>query len=98
MELSFTSEMIEWRGPAPFYFIPVPQEQSAQIKSVASAITYGWGVVYTHATIGDTTWKTTLMPKNGLYLLPVKKILRLDLKLEENQEIEVQLAFNLEPR
>jgi len=98
MELSFTSEMIEWRGPAPFYFIPVPQEQSAQIKSVASAITYGWGVVYTHATIGDTTWKTTLMPKNGLYLLPVKKILRLDLKLEENHEIEVQLAFNLEPR
>ena len=98
MELSFTSEMIEWRGPAPFYFIPVPQEQSAQIKSVASAITYGWGVVYTHATIGDTTWKTTLMPKNGLYLLPVKQILRLDLKLEENQEIEVRLAFNLEPR
>lgn len=95
MEISFTSQIIEWRGPAPYYFIPVPLEQSAQIKSISSAITYGWGVVYTHATIGDTTWKTTLMPKDGLYLLPIKKVLRLDLKLEENQEIGVQLAFDL---
>ena len=98
MEISFTSHMIEWRGPAPYYFISVPLEQSLQIKTFASAITYGWGVVYTHATIGETTWKTTLMPKEGLYLLPIRKVLRLDLKLEENQEIEVQLAFNLEPR
>ena len=98
MQLSFTSKMIEWRGPAPFYFIEVPKDQSAQIKSIASAITYGWGVVYTHATIGDTTWKTTLMPKDGLYLLPIKKVLRLNLNLEEDQEIGVQLAFDLEPR
>jgi hypothetical protein len=98
MEISFTSHMIEWRGPAPYYFIPVPMEQSAQIKSIASAITYGWGVVYTHATIGETTWKTTLMPKDGLYLLPIRKEFRLNLKLEENQDIKVQLAFDLEPR
>ena len=90
--------MIEWRGPAPYYFIPVPVEQSAQIKTIASAITYGWGVVYTHATIGSTTWKTTLMPKDGQYLLPIKKVLRLDLELEERQEIEVHLAFDPEPR
>lgn len=95
MELSFTSEMIEWRGPAPFYFIPVPQEQSAQIRSIASAITYGWGVVYTYATIADTTWKTTLMPKDGLYLLPIKNEIRLGLKLEQAQEIQVQLTFDL---
>ncbi len=98
MEIAFTSEMIEWRGPAPFYFIPVPLEQSAQIKSIASAITYGWGVVYTNAMICNTTWKTTLMPKDGLYLLPIRKEFRLDLKLEEGQEIKVQLAFDLEPR
>lgn len=95
MQLTFTSGMIEWRGPAPFYFIPVPQEQSAQIKSIASAITYGWGVLYTHATIGDTTWKTSLMPKEGLYLLPVKNVIRLALELEESKDIQVHLAFDL---
>ena len=95
MELTFTASMIEWRGPAPFYFIPVPQEQSAAIKTIASAITYGWGVVYVHATIADTTWKTTLMPKDGLYMLPIKNAIRLALKLEQEQSIQVQLTFEL---
>ena len=95
MELTFTASMIEWRGPAPFYFIPVPQEQSAAIKTIASAITYGWGVVYVHATIADTTWKTTLMPKDGLYMLPIKNAIRLALKLEQEQAIQVQLTFEL---
>ena len=94
MELTFTSSMIEWRGPAPFYFIPVPQEQSVAIKTIASAITYGWGVVYVHATIADMTWKTTLMPKDGLYMLPIKNAIRLGLKLEQEQAIQVQLTFN----
>lgn len=95
MELAFTSEMIEWRGPAPFYFIPVPKTQSAQIKSIASSISYGWGVLYTYATIANTTWKTALMPKDGLYLLPIKKEIRLKLKLEAGQDIQVHLAFDL---
>ena len=87
--------MIEWRGPAPFYFLPVPAKESAQIKSIASAITYGWGVVYTHATIGGKTWKTTLMPKDGLYLLPIKNEIRLGLKLEMLQPVKATLEFDL---
>ena len=95
MELAFASEMIEWRGPAPFYFIPVPKTQSLQIKSFASSISYGWGVLYTYATIANTTWETALMPKDGLYLLPIKKEIRLKLMLAAGQEIQVQLAFDL---
>ena len=95
MELAFASEMIEWRGPAPFYFIPVPKTQSLQIKSFASSISYGWGVLYTYSTVANTTWKTALMPKDGLYLLPIKKEIRLKLMLAAGQEIQVQLAFDL---
>ena len=95
MELTFTSEMIEWRGPAPFYFISVPITQSLQIKSIASSISYGWGVLHTNAKIANTTWKTALMPKDGLYLLPIKKEIRLKLKLGAGQEIQVHLAFDL---
>ena len=87
--------MIEWRGPAPFYFLPVPIKESAQIKSIASSITYGWGVVYTHATIGSKTWKTTLMPKDDLYLLPIKNEIRLGLKLQMLQSIKATLDFDL---
>ena len=95
MELAFASEMIEWRGPAPFYFIPVPKTQSLQIKSFASSISYGWGVLYTYSTVANTTWETALMPKDGRYLLPIKKEIRLKLKLEAGQEIQVRLAFDL---
>ncbi|MGX1365969.1 hypothetical protein RKD19_001328 [Streptomyces canus] len=26
MHLTFTGRVIEWRGPAPYYFVPVPAE------------------------------------------------------------------------
>ena len=41
MELEFTNEIIYWRGPAPFHFVEVPDEQSAAIEAVASIVTYG---------------------------------------------------------
>ncbi|PBC70117.1 uncharacterized protein DUF1905 [Streptomyces sp. TLI_235] len=40
MDLVFTGRVIEWRGPSPFYFVPVPQEQSADIREVASQATH----------------------------------------------------------
>lgn len=43
MILEFQAEAISWRGPAPFVFVPVPCELSADIKEVASTLTYGWG-------------------------------------------------------
>eukprot|EP01041_Mallomonas_annulata_P017468 gene17467-35956_t len=45
VELEFSGEIIEWRGPAPFYFVEVPDEQSGAIEDVKSAITCGWGVI-----------------------------------------------------
>lgn len=45
MELAFTGSVIEWRGPAPYYFVRVPDEESADIRDVAAMATYGWGVI-----------------------------------------------------
>ena len=45
MELEFSNQMIEWRGPAPFYYVPVPAEQSALIRETARQVSYGWGVI-----------------------------------------------------
>src|SRR5690606_14412314 len=35
-------------------------------------VSYGWGVVPVVARSGTTTWTTSLFPKDGGYLLPVK--------------------------
>jgi hypothetical protein len=35
-------------------------------------VTYGWGVIPVQARIGKTAWKTSLIPKNGRYLVPIR--------------------------
>lgn len=72
MELEFTAVTIEWRGPAPFVFAPVPADEAEIIRESAAELTYGWGVIPVAATIGDTEFTTSLFPRGGGYLLPVK--------------------------
>jgi hypothetical protein len=76
MDLEFSGEIIEWRGPAPFYFVTVPDDQSAEIEAVASMITYGWGAIPVNARIGATEFTTSLFPKDERYLVPVKDAVR----------------------
>lgn len=76
MTLQFTGEAIEWRGPAPFVFVPIPADLSAEIKEISRHVTYGWGVIPVVALIGGTEYKTSLFPKDGVYLLPVKVVVQ----------------------
>lgn len=71
MKVDFTCRIIEWRGPAPYYFVPVPDEDSAAIGDVAAVATYGWGVIPVEARVGGTTFTTSLFPRAGGYLLPL---------------------------
>lgn len=72
MEFEFSSHLIEWRGPAPFVFAPVPEELCREIKALASRVSYGWGVIPVTLTLGDTTVTTSLFPRQGIYLVPIK--------------------------
>ena len=76
MNLEVTGEVFEWRGPAPHHFVLVPDEQAAAIEHASSAVTYGWGMIPATCTIGATTWKTSLWPKDGLYVIPLKVAVR----------------------
>lgn len=71
-QIEFTAEVFEWRGPAPFYFLAVPPEGSARLRALAPTLTYGWGMVPVTARIGAAEWSTSLWPKGGGYLLPLK--------------------------
>ena len=42
MTLEFSGEICQWRGPAPCYFVTVPQEQSLDLKAVSASVTDGW--------------------------------------------------------
>jgi len=95
MEIKIRGELIHWRGPAPFHFAPIPSAQSAKIKALAPRLTYGWGVIPVTCTIGNTTFTTSLFPKDGLYLLPVKSAVRSAEGLELGQRVVMELQFIL---
>ena len=92
-EFIFSGAIFEWRGPSPFYFIEIPSAQSAKIKERASQLTYGWGVIPVTGVIGDTEFTTSLIPKDGLYLLPIKNVVRFGENLEVGQVVQAKLAL-----
>lgn len=71
MVWEFGAEVIQWRGPAPFMFLPLPQDMSAEVKEAARHLIY-WGQVPVIATIGSTEFDTAMWPKDGRFLLPIK--------------------------
>ena len=71
-EVVFEAAIIEWRGPAPFLFARVPDEHVGAIRYAAMTESYGWGVVPVAATVGKTVFATSLFPRDGTYLLPIK--------------------------
>lgn len=95
MDFEFTGEVIEWRGPAPYYFLTVPEEASAEIKEAARGLEY-WGQVAVVVTIGDTEFTTALFPKDGRYLVPLKVVVRRAEGIEAGERLPA--AINLAPR
>lgn len=91
MTFDFAAEVIEWRGPAPFYFAPLPEGACEAIAEVAGALTYGWGVIPATARIGGSRFTTALFPRDGGYLLPLKN----DVRAAEGVRLGDRVAIEL---
>ncbi len=94
MEWTFTGEVIEWRGPAPYLFVAMTPEDSADVKEEARGLIY-WGQVPVLVTIGDTEFATALFPRDGRYLVPVKVAVQRAEEIEEGAIVEVVLRLNV---
>lgn len=94
MEFEFTTEVVEWRGPAPFYFAVVPEAPSETIGELASALTYGWGCIPVEAWLGGTRFTTSLFPKDGGYLVPLKAAVR-PAGLGVGDRVELRIALEV---
>ena len=91
MIIEFSGKIWHWRGPAPFYFVTVPAEQGDALKFISESVTYGWGMIPVMAQIGRTEWKTSLFPKDGSYIVPLKDRVRKAEQIGEGDEITVRL-------
>ena len=95
MGLRFTGDIWYWRGPSPYYFVTVPDEPSGHLHAVSSQVTYGWGMIAVRARIAATEWRTSLFPKDGRYVLPVKDAIRRAEDLDDGDTVTVQLTVSV---
>jgi hypothetical protein len=91
VDLEFVGDVWYWRGPAPWYFVTVPHEDAEFLATAAKLVSYGWGMIPVTAQIGATRWSTSLFPKDGSYVLPVKIAVRRAERLDEGSRARVRL-------
>jgi hypothetical protein len=76
MDLEFSGEVWEWRGPAPHHFVTVPEDECADLEATAAMVSYGWGMIPVTVQVGETSWTTSLWPKDGRYIVPLRLAVR----------------------
>jgi hypothetical protein len=93
MTYRFEAPLWKYSGESAWYFITLPFDVADEIDEVAASSKRGFGSVRVEATIGSSTWNTSLFPdsKAKSFLLPVKKQVRLG----ENLQPEVPVAVAL---
>lgn len=94
MELTFTGRVIEWRGPAPYYYLPLSPEAAEDVHDVRKMATYGWGVIPVTAVIGEVEFTTSLFPRDGGYLLPLKDAVRRPAGITVGDEVTAELTIS----
>ena len=96
LDLDFTGDVVYWRGPSPFHFVAIPDDECRDIEAVSSLVTYGWGVIPVRAQLGATIWTTSLFPRKGRYLLPLRDAVRMAEEVEVGESVHVRLVIELE--
>ncbi|MDF2967149.1 MAG: hypothetical protein K0Q93_927 [Nocardioidaceae bacterium] len=96
MDFEFEGPVVEWRGPAPFYFVAIPEEESGDIKFAAKGVEY-WGQVPVTVCISDIEFTTALYPRDGRYLLPLKAVVRRSAGIEVDAVVAVALRVGRSP-
>ncbi|MET0426026.1 MAG: DUF1905 domain-containing protein, partial [Actinoplanes sp.] len=84
-----------WRGPAPWHFVTVPEEQCGALESASAVVSYGWGMIPAACRIGGTGWSTSLWPKDGGYIVPIKTKVRKAEELDVGDTVTVRLTVDI---
>ena len=70
----------------------MPEPARSSLHDVAPLVTYGWGMIPVVAVIGTTTWTTSLFPKDGGYLVPIKVAVQRAEELDVGDTVTIRLT------
>jgi len=62
------------------------------LRAIAPIVSYGWGVIPARVRIGETDFATSLFPRDGGYLVPIKDTVRARERLGEGDVVELHLS------
>jgi len=91
VDWQFDAEVFQWRGPAPYFFVATPAHVNDFLHAHHGELTYGWGVIPAHVRIGATEVTTSLMPRDGVYLVPLKVALRRPEGVDDGDHVRIEV-------
>src|ERR1022692_3457554 len=74
MNLEFSGEMWFWKGPAPWHFITVPEEECGDLEAASVFVTYGWGMTPVYGANRESRVEDVAVPERQAvrhYALPL---------------------------
>lgn len=81
-----------YQGNSPWHFITIKKSDADEIKKEYIWPRRGFGAIPVAVKIGKTTWKTSIFPdKDGTYLLPLKKEVRVKENIKTGDAINVSI-------
>jgi hypothetical protein len=93
VDLEFDGEVWFWKGPAPWHFVTVPDEDCADLEQTSAFVSYGWGMIPVAVRMGATEWSTSLFPKDGSYIVPLKAAVRRSERVEVGDVVRIKLSL-----
>ena len=73
----------------------VPEAEAGMLEAVSEMVTYGWGMIPVAVTMGDTEWTTSLWPKDGGYIVPLKAAVRKAERVEIGDVVDLRLTVDV---
>jgi hypothetical protein len=94
--VEFEAELWEHDGQGAWCFVTVPPDQSEDVR-LSGAMPAGFGSYRVEATVGATTWRTSVFPdsRSAGFVLPVKKAVRRAEGIEVGDVVAVSLEVLL---
>jgi hypothetical protein len=96
---SFAAELYQWdaRNDASWVFVSLPEDISDEVADLAPT-NRGFGSVRVIVRCGDDEWATSVFPDStsGVFVLPVKKAIRVSNRIEIGDTAEFDLQVVVE--
>ncbi len=95
MKIVFKSKLFRWTGDmSAWHFVTVPEKESKKLRALPAKKKRGFNSIKVRATIGKTSWDTSLFPmKEGPYLMPIKASVRTQEAMDDGDAVKVICAL-----